>query len=622
MITVSPLTGYKYITPFTVTVSPSAEDIVINWGDLSFSDTSVASHVYSAEGIYSINAGTCNSTSAFTLSVFRGGFFDNKIRVSYQNLTATAACQNTFSLYVSSQTPSATIYFYSSGSNAYPSNDDSFWSHLNPQWRFLDVEGNPVSELTVEGKPVYDNNLNVLGYSALSSVSYIDDMPGNPVLFFTMVLEQCSVPINSRIYSALNYSVSADRPTRLLITSDGLNPINGIQWAGKDIPYVISVQGSRGCNTIMHYASGFVTGVKGNQLCNGVNNTQFAFPVSSINLYDNDCLSTGGYLRTNFNLPVSALPSNVYVNDKDEFACVTKSPDEIEYSLVRYAPYTTLSATATIRVNGVNYTLSGASDPFYIYRLENFHNFLRKGEHITPYDIIKKYSHFDLTTTPLFNSYLNAIAGSGDSLGKVYDKIVNISKDTADLDLCNIDFLYDIASKMDVEIDDYGLEFPEELKRLMNFFSMPLQKLIGTRCVCNTQFSCQACCGKNICSICGYDKKNNLGQQLTMSSYVTAGQTILIKESGSDIFEFLPITRTCMVRDITASPVYQNGIQNYCYFNWNNFHQSNPVEGVIDYLNPNTTLSKDLSSSRDWYKDNGVIEEMINYTLTKNVLNS
>lgn len=622
MITVSPLSGFKFITPFTVSVSPTAEDIVINWGDLSFSNTSVASHVYSAEGVYNINAGTCSSTSAFTLSVFRGGFFENKIQVSYTNLSAFAACSNTFSIYLSSQTPSATIYLYSSGSNSYPANDENFWSHLNPQWRFLDVDGNPINELTVKGTPVYDNNLNVLGYSALSSVTYVDDMPGSPVLFFTMIVKECDTPINSRIYSGLSYTVVPDVPQRLLITSDGVNPINGIQWAGKSIPYVISVQGSQGCNTIMHYASGNITGVQGNQLCNGVNKTQYDFPLTSIQLFDNDCFSIGGYLRTSFTLPASALPENVYTNDQDEFNCVTKAPDEIEYTLVRYAPYTTLSATAVIRVNGVNYSLSGVSDPFYIYRFENFHSFLRKGENVTVYDVLNKYSHFDLTTLPLFNSYLNAVAGSGDSLGKTYDKIVNIAKDTADLDICNIDFLYDIASKMDVDLDDYGLEYPEELKRLMNFFSIPLQKLIGTRCVCNTQFNCQACCGKNICSICGFDKKSNLGDQLTMTSYVTAGQTVLIKEAGSDIYEFLPITRTSQVRHITASPVFQNGVQNYCYFKWNNFHQNNPVEGVVDYLNPNTTLSKELSSSTDWYKDNGVIEEMINFTLTKNILNS
>lgn len=620
MITVSPLTGYKYKTAFSVAISPSAEDVVIDWGDLTFSDTSSASHIYTSEGVYTLNAGTCESTSAFTLSVFRGGFFENNIVVNYPTLSAYASCSNTFSLYISSISPSSTIYLYSSGSNSYPVNNDSFWSHLNPQWRFLDSDGNAISELIIEGTPVYDDSSNVLGYSALSSVSYIDDMPGNPNLFFTMVVKECEVPINSRIYSALSYAVSADVPSRLLITSDGLNPINGIQWAGRSIPYVISVQGANSCNTIMHYASGYITGIEGDQLCNGVNKTNYSFPISSISLLDSDCLSVGGYLRTEFTLPVSAIPENIYTNDKDEFSCITKAPDEIEFTLVRYAPYTTLSANAIILVNGVEYSLSGVSEPFYIYRFENFHNFLRKGEHITVYDVLKKYSHFDLDTYPLFNSYLNAIAGSGDSLGKIYDKIVNISKDTADVDICNIDYLYDIANKMDVDLDDYGLEYPEELKRLMNFFSIPLQKLIGTRCVCNTQFNCQACCGKNICSICGFDKKNNLGDQISLNNYVTAGQTILIKEAGSDIFEFLPITRTSLVRDITASPVYENGIQNYCYYKWNNFHQGNPVEGVVDYLNPNTTLSKELSSSQDWYKDNGVIEEMINYTLTKNLL--
>lgn len=620
MITVSPISGYKYITPFTVTITPSAENVVINWNDLTFSNTSTATHIYSAIGLYDIYAGTCSSTSAFTLSVFNGGFFENNLIVNYTALSAIASCANTFHISVSSRNVSSTIYLYSSGSNSYPVNDDSFWSHLNPQWRFIDVDGNNVSEIVIEGHPVYDNNLNVLGYSALSSISYTDDMPGTPNLFFTMIVEECDNLINSRSYVGLNYNVISDTPQRLLITADGINPINGIQWAGTDIPYVISVQGLSGCNTIMHYASGYITGMRSNQLCNGVDMTNYNFYLSSIALKDADCLNTGGYLRTNFLLPTSALPSNIYSNDQYETECVSKTPDEIEFTLIRQAPYTQLSATAIINVSGIEYSLSGVSEPFYIYKLENFHQFFRRGEHTNPYEFIKKYSHFDLSTVPVFDSYLNAIAGSGDSLGKVYDKIFNLAKDTADLDVCNIDFLYDISSKMDVDLDDYGLEFPEELKRLMNFFSIPLQKLIGTRCVCNTQFNCQACCGRNVCSICGFDKKNNLGTQLTMNNYVTAGQTILIKEAGSDIFDFLPIVTSSLVRDITASPVYQNGVQNYCYFEWNDFHQNNPVEGVVDYHNPNTTLSKELSASNDWYKDNGIIEEMINYTLTRNIL--
>ena len=166
--------------------------------------------------------------------------------------------------------------------------------------------------------------------------------------------------------------------------------------------------------------------------------------------------------------------------------------------------------------------MTGTSAPFNVYRFENFNAFYRKGEDMTLYDIYKKYSHFDIEQQPLFNSYLSASLADIDSFGGLYDKIKNFAKDTSDVDLCTIDNLYSVAEKMDYSLDDFGLNFPSELSRYMNMFSIPLQKLIGTRCACNNNFNCQNCCGKNICSVCGFDKKSNLGSQLSLTDYVPA----------------------------------------------------------------------------------------------------
>ena len=92
MITVSPLSGYKFITPFTITINPSATNAVVNWGDGNFSNTSTATHIYSASDKYSVFVGNCSSTSAFSLSVFDGGFFSNKITVAYDVASAIASC--------------------------------------------------------------------------------------------------------------------------------------------------------------------------------------------------------------------------------------------------------------------------------------------------------------------------------------------------------------------------------------------------------------------------------------------------------------------------------------------------------------------------------------------------
>ena len=69
MINVSPLSGYKYLTDFTSIISPSSNDIVINWGDGTFSNSATATHNYTESDYYTVYAGTCSTnTSAFLLS--------------------------------------------------------------------------------------------------------------------------------------------------------------------------------------------------------------------------------------------------------------------------------------------------------------------------------------------------------------------------------------------------------------------------------------------------------------------------------------------------------------------------------------------------------------------------
>jgi hypothetical protein len=220
---------------------------------------------------------------------------------------------------------------------------------------------------------------------------------------------------------------------------------------------------------------------------------------------------------------------------------------------------------------------------------------------------------------------LSAIAGEGDSLGKVYDKINNFALDHSDIDVCNIESISDKYAKFDDSLEDFGLEFPEELRRLFHFSSIPLQKLIGTRCSCNTNFiNCAGCQATNICTICKYDKKSNLGEQILSNSLLTVGETILYRENGSEVFNFLSIEdngkQQFPLSELNMEPFYSKGLFNYCFFRWNKTPQNNPIQSVVNYKDSRNLLNPALSSNSDWYSDNGIIEEMFNYVLTKNLL--
>ena len=48
-----------------------------------------------------------------------------------------------------------------------------------------------------------------------------------------------------------------------------------------------------------------------------------------------------------------------------------------------------------------------------------------------------------------------------------------------DVDLCNIDQLYDLSETIDLHTDDFLIEYPESIKRLINFGSINLNRLFG-----------------------------------------------------------------------------------------------------------------------------------------------
>ena len=615
MLTINPISGYALDTVFTASFSSSAHPTYINWGDGSINSFSTSAHIYSAANEYTIFVTDCSSTSSFFVSVYPSAAFTNDIIITYDTLTAYAGCSNTLTLNISSTTPITTVLLYSSGNSSLAySGDSSFWAHLTPTWGFYNSENDAISELSVSCSPFY-SGATLLGYTAISAITYKDDMPGNSNLFFTLHQEEAGVKINSRAYAAINFTTSAAIPNRIAITSDGLRPINNIQWADHTIPYLTSIYNDTlSCSNIMHYASGYLTDVAFVSDCYGIAPEHYRIILSEVN----------PYAIQNFFLPSSALPPDDLIISDIECG---DNPYEREIIRKRNTPIqVSISASGVFNVNGSVYTLTGISDKFNIYPFEQFHDFYRNDEDRTVYDLLAKFSHVNLNELPTFNSYLSAVCGEGDSLGKAYDKIQNFSKDHTDIDICQIDSIYDMAEKLNVDIENFGLQFPQELERVMNFFSVPLQKLIGARCKCNTNFvQCNNACEPVQCSMCGFNKKSNLGRQLTLNDTVTAGSTLLYRENGSSNYNYLPIKSQNNINiypltTLTAYPIFDQGLSNFCIFEWDQTPQNNPVEGIINYKDYRNNLSPTLSSVNDWYDEDGIIEETLNYILTKNLL--
>ena len=162
-------------------------------------------------------------------------------------------------LYTEDNTPH-TVQLYSQGSDSMPWQDpQNKWSHLNPQWRFTDLNGDNVNELTLTNAVSAIFN-GTTGYMSSAVFFYTDDLPtyvGGITLWATAeydkypaqidtTLNAQSVPgyANSKIVTAVSYLVEPLTPSYLQVTRDGINPMSNFYWIDTPIPYVVSVIGT------------------------------------------------------------------------------------------------------------------------------------------------------------------------------------------------------------------------------------------------------------------------------------------------------------------------------------------------------------------------------------------
>ena len=98
MISITPTLGIKNSTIFSFVISPTAEDAFVNWGDGTFDYGSSVTHTYSSIGLYNVYGGSCSETSTFSLSVYNGEFFTDKISVQRNAVSSIVSCPFSFTI--------------------------------------------------------------------------------------------------------------------------------------------------------------------------------------------------------------------------------------------------------------------------------------------------------------------------------------------------------------------------------------------------------------------------------------------------------------------------------------------------------------------------------------------
>lgn len=222
-------------------------------------------------------------------------------------------------------------------------------------------------------------------------------------------------------------------------------------------------------------------------------------------------------------------------------------------------------------------------------------------------------------STNLFENFLGSIYGSypfkHNDLGvAVYEKIANFVSNTADIDYCNINQIYDMAAKVGMDSEDFRLNFPPDVQRIIDYASINQSRLLGARSLQETSYTTVN--NQNVV---------NRGDLISSLCYrVTAGTPVILKDKSINKY------KTIQTAEINGCVVYTLevlanfiGLSDYNWPSYYEFYEFIPsydnkqLEGLIDWENPQTTINENLSTSKYWFGAEGFLDTELSYELYK-----
>lgn len=237
-----------------------------------------------------------------------------------------------------------------------------------------------------------------------------------------------------------------------------------------------------------------------------------------------------------------------------------------------------------------------------------------------------------------FKDFLGTIVGGTSAqpyeLGKtIYEKIANYVDNHSDIDKANIDQLISFCKELSIQFEQYNYPFPPQLMRLMNILSIKHKLLWGDENKYAYDFN-------NFGAIYNPNYAINLGTELsTLTSSISSGVPIVAYETFSETFtlvnsNLITINNTVLPyktvlplstynydwgwnliapRSLSGSRISDY----YKFYNYIEKYSGKYFNNIIDWSNPLTTLKNTNSSFKDWSKDDGIMQNMLSYELTK-----
>lgn len=210
-----------------------------------------------------------------------------------------------------------------------------------------------------------------------------------------------------------------------------------------------------------------------------------------------------------------------------------------------------------------------------------------------------------------FDEFLKSLVGDGhpfnESVGRIsYERIANFMINHSNLDTAEIEQLISLAKQTLVEVKEFAQNFPSDIERLINLFSINKHYLRGQK---------------------HYDSslENIIGEMLTITSPISTGQTLLMKDRNSNTYQ--PVYVAPLSGALSALDVYplfyiqidsarQPIFDNYFFFEYKTIDLGYK-NNIIEWNSPFNTLSYNLSTNEEWYGEDQLIENSFNNLLTR-----
>ena len=237
-----------------------------------------------------------------------------------------------------------------------------------------------------------------------------------------------------------------------------------------------------------------------------------------------------------------------------------------------------------------------------------------------------------------FKDFLGTIVGGALAqpyeLGKtIYEKIANYVDNHSDIDKANIDQLISFCKELSIQFEQYNYPFPPQLMRLMNILSIKHKLLWGDENRYAYDFN-------NFGAIYNSNYAINLGTELsTLTSSISSGVPVVAYEKFSEKYTLVnsnlitinntvvPYKTALRLSDYSydwgwnlIAPKSLSGIRISDYYKFYNYierYSGKYYNNTIDWSNPLTTLTNTNSSFKEWSKDDGIIQNILSYELTK-----